>query len=160
MKTTLSPTPHDWREVRRFRAWELHLQGWSQQRIAEALGVSQGVISQWIHRALSGAADALRTHKAPGAPPRLQPEQLEQLLTMLDKGAESYGFKGDVWTCARVATLIERTWQVHYHRSHVSRLLHSQGWSPQRPVVKATQRDEPAIATWQAERLPALKKSH
>jgi hypothetical protein len=28
----------DWREARRFRAWELHLKGWTQARVAEALG--------------------------------------------------------------------------------------------------------------------------
>jgi len=159
MKTTLSPPPTDWREARRFRAWELHLQGWSQLRIAEALGVTQGAISQWIHRALSGAEDALRTQKSSGAPRRLPTQQLQQLPELLAQGAAAFGFRGDVWTCARVATVIERTWHVRYHRAHVSRLLHTCGWTPQRPVVKATQRDEQAIATWQAERLPAIKKS-
>jgi transposase len=160
MKTTLSPSPSDWREGRRFRAWELHLQGWSQQRIAEAVGVTQGIDSQWIRRALAGAVDALRTHKAVGPSRRLSSAQREELLALLKRGAESFGFKGDVWTCARVATVIEQTWQIHYHRSHISRLLHSSGWTPQRPVVKATQRDESAIAAWQSEQLPALKKSH
>jgi len=62
-------------------------------------------------------------------------------------------------TCARVAEVIERTWGVRYHRAHVSRLLHACGWTAQRPVVKATQRDEQAIAAWTAERLPAIKKN-
>jgi hypothetical protein len=33
------------------------------------------------------------------------------------------------------------------------------GWSVQRPVVRATQRDETAIAEWVETDLPALKKS-
>jgi len=159
MKTTLSPSPTDWREARRFRAWELHLQGWSQQRIAEALGVTQGAVSQWLQRAQTGAEEALRAHKATGAPRRLPKEQLQQLPELLTKGAEAFGFRGDVWTCARVVEVIEREWHVRYHQAHVSRLLHACGWTPQRPKVKATQRDEQAIATWQAERLPAIKKS-
>jgi transposase len=159
MKTTLSPSPSDWREVRRFRAWELHLQGWTQKHIAAALGVTQGVISQWIQRALLGAVDALRTHKATGAPCRLTAQQRQELKDLLDQGAESFGFQGNVWTSARVATVIEHTWQVHYHQAHVNRILHQIGWTPQKPVVKATQRDEEAIATWQAERLPEIKKS-
>jgi transposase len=159
MKTTLSQLSTEWREARRFRAWELHLKGWSQQRIAEALGVTQGAVSQWVKRALSGAEDALRTHKASGAPRRLTAEQLRQLPDLLSRGAEAFGFSGDVWTCSRVAAVIERTWHVRYHRAHVSRLLHGCRWTPQQPVVKATQRDEQAIATWQAERLPEIKKN-
>lgn len=159
MKTTLSQPPTDYREGRRLRAWELHLQGRSQTYIADALGVTQGAVSQWITRAQSGAADALRTHKPTGAPPRLTAEQFRQLPDLLEQGAEAFGFRGEVWTCARVAEVIERTWGVRYHRAHVSRLLHDCGWTAQRPVVKATQRDEQAIATWTAERLPAIKKS-
>ncbi|MDP6519113.1 MAG: winged helix-turn-helix domain-containing protein [Planctomycetota bacterium] len=47
---------------------------------------------------------------------------------------------------------------VRYHPAHVSRLLRTLGWSPQKPIQRATQRDEAAIATWYAERWPAIKK--
>jgi hypothetical protein len=39
MDNSLSREATDWREGRRLRAFELKQQGWSQQRIAEALGV-------------------------------------------------------------------------------------------------------------------------
>jgi predicted transcriptional regulator len=38
--------PHDWKEGRRLRAWELSQQGWKQREIAEALGVSKAAVSQ------------------------------------------------------------------------------------------------------------------
>ncbi|MBI5760422.1 MAG: helix-turn-helix domain-containing protein, partial [Planctomycetales bacterium] len=41
----------DWREVRRRRAWELKQQGWKQRDIAEALGVTEGAVSQWLSTA-------------------------------------------------------------------------------------------------------------
>jgi len=34
--------PHDWKEGRYLRAWELWQQGWKQNEIADALGVSKG----------------------------------------------------------------------------------------------------------------------
>jgi hypothetical protein len=43
MDNSLSKQATDWREGRRFRAFELKQQGWSQQQIADALGVSKGV---------------------------------------------------------------------------------------------------------------------
>jgi predicted transcriptional regulator len=54
MDNSLSKEATDWREGRRLRAFELNQQGWSQQRIAEALGVSKGAVSQWMKRARHG----------------------------------------------------------------------------------------------------------
>jgi hypothetical protein len=44
MDNSLSKEATDWREGRRLRAWELKQEGWSKQRIAEALGVSKGAV--------------------------------------------------------------------------------------------------------------------
>jgi transposase len=66
----------DWREGQRRRAWELAQQGWKQQDIATALGVTPGAVSQWLKRAREQGVAALRRHPAPGRQPRLTPEQL------------------------------------------------------------------------------------
>jgi transposase len=155
--TAMSP-PHDWREARRLRAWELKRQGWNQRTIAAALGVSPGAVSQWLKRAAAGGLEALRTRIRPGPTPKLTPEQRARIPELLARGAEAYGFAGDVWTATRVATVIERELGVRYHPAHVSRLLRAVGWSVQRPIRRATQRDEAAIAAWYAERWPALEK--
>ena len=148
----------DWREGRRRRARELAQQGWKQQDIATALGVTPGAISQWLKRAREQGVDALRRHPAPGRQPRLSAEQRTQLPTLLAPGPEAYGFRGQVWTCRRVAEVIRRTFGVAYHPAHVSRLLHAVCHSIQRPVARATQRNEAAIRAWWQERWPALEK--
>ena len=66
MPTARADQPPDWRESRRLQAWELHQQGWSQRRIAEALGVTQGAVSQWLKQAREGGAGALRHNPATG----------------------------------------------------------------------------------------------
>ncbi len=40
--------------------------------------------------------------------PRLRAEQKAQMPMLLAKGAEAYGFRGDVWTASRVAEVIYR----------------------------------------------------
>jgi transposase len=153
------PTPHDWQEGRRFRAWELAQQGWTQTTIAAALGVTQGAVSQWLKRAREeGGVEALRRRTSPGAPAKLPPEQRDQVPALLALGAEAFGFRGDLWTCPRVAALIEAQFGVRYHPDHVSRLLRALDWSPQKPLQRATQRDDAAIAQWHEERWPQLKK--
>jgi transposase len=139
--------PKDWCEGRRLRAWELHQQGWRQKAIAAALGVTQGAMSQWLARGREGGVAALRTRTSPGAPGRLTAAQLTQLPTLLARGAPAFGFLGDVWTCARVAEVIKQEFKVTYHPAHVGRLLRTLGWSVQKPLEQATQRDDAAIAT-------------
>jgi transposase len=148
----------DWREERRQRAWQLHQQGWQQSAIAEALGVTKGAVSQWFKRVREAGVESLRAVKATGAPARLTAEQRQQIPTLLAKGAEAWGFLGDVWTLPRISEVIAREFGVRYHISHVSVLMRQLGYSRQKPVVRATQRDEAAIATWKQKRWPQIKK--
>src|SRR5947209_3318853 len=133
--------PGNWREGRRLRAWQLFQQGWPPVGIAVALGVTVGAVSQWLKRAREGGPGALHHRKPPGKPPRLTPEQQAEALLLLGRGATAYGFRGDRWTQKRVRELLLREFEVAYHPSHISRLLHQWGWSRQKPVRRARQRD-------------------
>jgi transposase len=157
MSTAKPRSPRDWREGRRLRAWALHQQGWTGIAIAEALGVTKGAVSQWLRRAREGGAEALHSQPPPGPTPRLTAEQLGRLLSLLAQGAEVFGFIGQVWTAKRVAAVIREEFSVRYHPDHVGRLLRTAGWSPQKPIRRATQRDEAAIERWITERWPALQ---
>lgn len=158
MDNSLSKKAADWREGRRLRDWELKREGWPQQRIAEALGVSKGAVSQWMKRGCEGGAEALKRRPAPGAPPRLSEEQRAKLPELLERGAEAHGFRGDVWTCERVATVIRKEFGASYHPAHISRLLKALRLSLQKPARRANQRDEEAVERWKEERWPSLKK--
>ncbi len=158
MEETISSRATDWREGRRLRALELKRKGWKQRDIADALGVTKGAVSQWMKRAKEEGVEGLMRKPPPGARPRLSEEQRERLAELLDRGAEAYGFRGEVWTCQRVAEVIGKEFGVTYHPAHVSRLVRALGLSLQKPTRRANQRDEAAIEHWKKERWPALKK--
>jgi transposase len=153
-----APRKADWREERRKRAWKLKEQGWQQKDIATALGVSEGAVSQWLKRGREQGVEALNAHPPKGVTPRLTAEQKAQIPDLLAKGAEAYGFRGDVWTASRIAQVIARNFGVRYHRDHVGRLMREAGWSRQKPVERASQRNEEAIKKWSQERWPEIKK--
>lgn len=138
------------------RSLALKREGWPQRTIAEALGVSELAISQWLAAARRGGSDALRSHPAPGPACRLTPDQQRLIPEFLWHGAEAYGFRGEVWTCVRVALVIREELGVRYHKGHVGKLLKQLGWTPQMPIRRAVQRDERAIARWRAEVWPEL----
>ena len=156
----MNQPPHNWKEARRLRAWHLQQEGWSQRQIASALGVSEGAVSQWMTRARGGGSEALRHRPYPGATRRLSPEQLARLPELLHRGAEAYGFRGQVWTRSRIAALMQVAFGIWYHPRHVSRLCQVIHWSPQKSARRARQRDEAAITHWREDTWPAIKRGH
>jgi transposase len=145
-----------WKIERRKRAFELKARGWKQRDIAEAFGVSEAAVSRW----LAGPRDpaAWGGQGRAGRRPRLSAAQLQQLPAFLARGAPAYGFRGDVWTAARVAKVIRAEFEVSYEPSWVTRLLKRLHWTPQRPAQRASQRHEDSIAAWREQVWPALKK--
>ena len=150
--------PADGFEWRRFRALHLKQQGWSRHDIAEALGVCPVSVSRWLARVRDGGPQSLRAHPVPGRPPKLSSAQKRLIPEFLWHGAEAYGFRGEVWTCVRVALVIEEEFGVRYHKDHVGRLLKELGWTPQMPIRRAIQRDKQAIQRWRTEMWPDLRK--
>jgi len=140
------------------RAWQLKQQGWPQRHIAHALDASEGAVSQWVTAAERGGPEALLAHPSPGHPPRLSETQKRLIPEFLWHGPEAYGFRGQVWTCARVARVIEAEFGVRYHKDHVGRLLRELHWTPQVPITRAIQRDEEAVERWRDEVWPDLRR--
>ena len=93
-----------------------------------------------------------------GNPPRLSPAEKRSIPEFLWHGPEAYGFRGQVWTCARVAKVIEWELGVRYHKDHVGRLLKDFGWTPQQPIKRAIQRDDAAIRRWREGTWPELRR--
>src|SRR4051794_33457173 len=101
--------PSDWKAWRRIRAPELKQLGWKQRDIATALGVTEGAVSQWFAAVRRGGRDAVLSHvSACGMRPKLTAEQMRLIPDFLWHGAESYGFRGDVWTCERVVGVLSQ----------------------------------------------------
>lgn len=145
-------------EWRRLRAVELDHLGWLEVDIATALGVNKGTVSKWLGVAKTEGAEGLRAHSSAGHPPKLTAEQLRRIPEFLLYGAEAYGFRGEVWTCPRIAQVIRWEFGVSYHKDHVSRLMKELGWTPQVPDTRAVQRDEVAIESWRKETWPELRR--
>jgi transposase len=106
-----------------------------------------------VKRARQGGVQALKRQTAPGASPCLSEEQRAKVPELLERGAEAHGFRGEAWTCERVAIVIRREFGVSYHPAHVSRLLKALRHSLQKPQRRAEQRDEEeAIEHWKEQR--------
>jgi len=140
------------REQVRLRAAALFEQGGTPVQVATALRVSTKSAYQWRRRWCAGGTAALASTGPGGNLCRLNPAQLARLAAALDAGPAVYGWDEDQrWTLARVTTLIGRLFHVSYTLRGTSYLLHRMGWTPQKPVHRAMERDEDAITLWRTE---------
>ena len=145
-------------ERRRLKAAKLFEQGVTQAEVSRRLGAHKQSVNRWHQAWKQHGTRALRKAGRAGRKPRLQLAQLEQLGHGLKQGPEALGYGTSLWTTWRVADLIERQTGQKFHPGHVWRILRSLGWSCQRPVGRATQRDEAAIQRWKRVRWPEIKK--
>jgi len=145
-------------EQRRMKAARLFDQGVSQAEVGRQLGVHRQSVNRWHQAWNKNGTKALKRAGRAGRKPRLQAAQLEQVRRGLKAGPEALGYGTALWTTDRVVDLIERETGQTYHPGHVWKILRSLSWSCQRPVGRATQRDEPAIRRWKRVRWPEIKK--
>lgn len=152
-----SGTPQEL-EQRRLRAVRLLGEGFSPVEVARQIGVDRRSVRRWKAAARKGGTAAVAARPASGRPRRLTHRDLTRLRRMLIQGAQAVGLPTDLWTCPRVAWLIQRRFEVRYHPAHVSRLLHGLGFSPQKPTRRAVERDEERIRAWIEQDWPRVKK--
>ena len=145
-------------EKRRFHAIQMLERGLRQAEIARQLRVVPQTVARWVHDYRSGGKSALRKAGRAGRKPRLSEQQRQQLEKLLVAGPEQLGYETPLWTCPRVAHLIEQEFAVTYHEGHVWKILVGLGWSPQRPEGRARERNEEQILNWKKNVWPGLKK--
>jgi transposase len=144
-------------QARRLRAAELFAAGVRQAEIARQLGVSRQSVHLWHKRWQAEGADGLRSRGPTGPAPRLSDSQLQQVEQALLKGPGANGFVGELWTLERITIVIERLTGVRHHPAWVWALLrHRLGWSVQRPIRRAAERDQDAIDRWVKQRWPRI----
>jgi len=147
------------RERRRRAAARLLQKGLSEAEVARRVGVHRQSVNRWARQLAEGGPAALKRAPRTGRPPQLAATDLRRIEAGLKRGPEALGYRTSLWSAWRVADLIERESGVKYSSVHAWRILRQLGWTPQRPVGRALERNELAIARWKRERWPTLKKT-
>jgi len=145
-------------ERRRFQAIRLFERGENQSAIARQVKVVRQTVARWVRQYRTRGKSALRKAGRAGRKPRLNEQDRQRLRTLLLQGPERLGYETPLWTCPRVAHLIEQELGVHYHEGHVWKILVGLGWSPQRPMGRARERNDGALQYWKKKGWPAIKK--
>jgi transposase len=145
-------------EERRLRAIEMLQDGETQEGVAEELGVTRNAVYFWWRAYRQQGRQGLARRPHTGRKPRTDRKVLEKIPALLNKGAESYGFEGDVWTLDRVREVIQSEFGLEYSTRHVGKILAKLGLVWKKPVRRPVERDEAEIRRWVKEDWPKIKK--
>jgi len=146
-------------EQRRFAAARLFEQGAGPAEVARRLGVHRQSVRRWRQQWEEEGPAGLKRAGRAGRKPQLSHADLERIKEGLKRGPEALGYGNGLWTAARVAELMRHACGVRFTTVHAWRILGQLGWSCQRPVGRAKERDEAAIRRWKKQRWPVLKKT-
>jgi transposase len=146
-------------EDRRRRALALLDDGLSLNEVGRQIGCNPSSVMRWRDARRHGGVDALQVRFSPGRPLKLAAGKRKRLVRLLLKGPMAQGYRTNLWTTPRIAEMVEREFGVCYHPDHIGRLMHSLGWTPQKPERRALERNEEEIERWKQEEWPRIKKT-
>jgi len=135
--------------------------GMSQTRAAEVFGASLRAVSKWMALDRAGGLRALKPKRrgrrsGEGRLTPMQSARIRQLI--VDSLPDQLKLPFYLWTRAAVVTLIEREYGISVSLTTVGRYLSAWGMSPQRPVRRAYERNDAAIARWLRTEYPAIAR--
>lgn len=158
MKQYIPKLTLEQREARRMEAVRRREAGESAEAIALDLGVGANAVYQWAKQARLHGIDSLKLKPRSGRKPKLEKKHWDELATLVVAGPSDSGFDTELWTLPLIRELILLRFGVEYHEDHLSRFMRNLGFSPQKPAVRARERDEQAVETFVREEFPRIQK--
>jgi transposase len=133
--------------------------GEAPSKVMKSLGLCRTAIYPWLRDYQNKGLEALVSRTAQGRTPFLSPQQREQVRKwILGKDPRQYGFDFGLWSRRIVQTMIQEKMGITCGLTAVGRLLASLDITPQKPLRRAYERDPEAVARWERETYPGLRK--
>jgi transposase len=146
-------------DIRR-RAIKAVLDGTKQVKVAEFFGVTRHAVGKWVKAYRQGGDKALKA-KRKGRPKggSLHPWQAAQIAkAVIDHHPEQLKLPFYLWTREAVAQLIEKRFGIRLSIWTVGRYLARWGFTPQKPVRRAFEKNPEAVRRWLEEDYPEIQR--
>lgn len=146
-------------EALRLRVAAAVARGMGKSEAARVFEVSRQAVRLWVRRAEEGGRGALRGKKR-GRPsqPRLGPDAARRAARLIrDRCPDQLWLPFALWTRGAVRELLRRRFGVRVSVWTVGRYLREWGFTPQKPMRRAFERDERAVRKWLREQYPRVR---
>lgn len=146
-------------EALRRRVVQALREGVSQAQAARVFGVSRRSVNGWHRRWREGGLQALRAR--PRGRPQvlyLKPYQAATVVRLIqDRCPDQLKMPFALWTREAVREVIARRFGIRLSVWTVGRYLRRWGFTPQKPLRRAYERDPAAVTRWLRKQYPAIR---
>jgi transposase len=133
--------------------------GESPSEVMRSYGLCRTTIYPWLRDFKDKGWEALAESIAQGPEPKMTDRQKQRVKRwILGKDPRQYGFDFGLWSRRIVQQLIREKMGIEFCLTSVGKLLASMNITPQKPLRRAYERDPAAVALWEKETYPHLKK--
>jgi transposase len=140
------------------KAGTLFQKGCAQAEIARTLRVTPAAVSQWHIVWKERGRSGLKSRGHPGIKTALTQEKAQKLKRAILKGPRAFGYTTDLWTLERIKAVAKKQAHLSFGTTWLWHTVIALGFSCQKPVKRAVERDQQAITAWKLTTFPALKK--
>ena len=154
----LSPDAQE--DLRRRVVYAVREDGMSEAQAARTFGVCRQSVAAWTGRVESGGVRALAAQKRGPKPGgnKLGDAAAERAIVRSIRGGCPDQMLFALWSRAAVVALIRKRSGRVVSLSTAGRYLRRWGFTPQKPMRRAYERDPAAVKAWLKEQYPAIKK--
>jgi len=160
-KTDARALPSAAQEDLRRKVVQAVQEGLAQQAAARLFGVHRGTVNRWLRLYREGGTRALRPKKR-GRPPvaRLRPHQAALAVRLIaGRCPNQLRLPFALWTREAVALLLAKRFKLRVSVWTAGRYLKRWGFSPQKPLRRAYERNPEAVQRWLDEEYPAIQRA-
>lgn len=156
---TISPNTQF--EIRR-QAVRLQQGGYKISTIAKLLEVDRNTVGKWLRKFKEGGFESLKPKKRDrknGTKMQLSQKIQDTVRKLLiEKHPDQLKLNFALWSREAVGLLIKEHSGLELDLRQVGRYLNRWGFTPQRPIKRAYQRDDKKVKEWMEETYPSIKK--
>lgn len=146
------------REKNRHKAGKMFQGGATQAEVARKFNISRAAACKWYAAWDKEGLKGLDSKGPPGFDSALDEKKRRKFKTAILKGPLEAGYATNLWMLNRLVDVLKKTTRVKFGPVRTWQVVRSLGFTPQKPALKAKERDEKKIADWKARRLPGIKK--
>jgi transposase len=143
----------------RVRAVQAVERGMPVTQVADAYGVDRRTLQRWLARFDDEGETGLRRRPGSGRPRKLDELDEEDFRDLVLEPASTFGFETDLWTVARLRTVLHECVEIEISRDTIWRRLREAGLTYQKPERQYWEADDKARQEWLRQEVPRIRRT-
>ena len=137
---------------------QAYLDGKDVGSICDLLRVGRSTVYSWIEKYNTTKSVARSANPGSGRPKKLSGKEINSIVAMIKKPADTFGFDTSLWTIRRIITAVKKTYKLKLSKSTLHRILCDKEQSYKKPETRYYEANKEMQNEWLKKTIPKIKK--